>query len=171
MPVLRTLIRTAASVIAFLLLFAFILRIFAPGNADTRSLFQLISFIQPFLDASVAFFVFPVQWVLNWLTPYFPAGMSAWFPITQAAAFFEGLVVFVFSIPSLAATALGQQMLEAPYPTIFPGVLDWRLLMAIGFWGLIESLLLKVIISIEARTYRSHIRKRDADILAGLRNR
>lgn len=170
MPALRILIRTIASLVVFLLLIAFTIRVFSPGNADTKAIFQLINTIRPFLDAGVALLVFPVQLVLDWLSPFLSAGIKAWFPITQAGPFFEGLAEFVGKIPGLASTEVGRKLLDAPYPTIFPGVLDWRLLVAIGFWGFVESLLLKGVIFIEAKLYRSHIRRRDADILAGLRD-
>jgi hypothetical protein len=172
MPVLRILIRAVASVIAFLLVFVFVVRVFAPGNADTQAIFRLIGLVQPFLDAGAAFLVFPVQLPLDWLSPYLSAGIKLWFPLTQAAPFFEALVEFVVgTIPGLAAMQVGRKLLDASYPTIFPGVFDWRLVMAIAFWGFVESLLLKGVILIEARLYRSRIRQRDADILASLRDR
>lgn len=171
MRFLRTLIRFAASLAALWLLLAFVIRVFSPGNVDTEVIFKAIAIIQPILDAGVALLVFPVQWALDFINPYLPAGVKSWFPITQAASFFKALCDLFLKIPGLAITELGRQLQQVQYKTIFPGVLDWRLLMAIGLWGFVEAQLLKVIIWIEAKQYRNHIRQRDADILAGFRDK
>lgn len=171
MNTLRFLIRSAASLIALLLLIVFVIRVFAPGNADTAAIFKLLANVQPLLDTVTGWLVYPMQVALDWLTPYFPQWLKDWFPITQAAGAFHALGELILKIPNLASTELGKQLKAVEYGRVFPGVLDWRLWLAIGLWGLVESLLLKLVIRIEARLYRQRIRHRDAEMMRSLRDK
>lgn len=57
---------------------------------------------------------------------------------------------------------MGAQLRNADYESLFPGVMDWRLLMALPVWGFVESMLLKLLIHVEAFFYRNYLRQRDA---------
>jgi diguanylate cyclase (GGDEF)-like protein len=166
---LRTFVRTIISLIALWLLLMFAIRIFAPGNADTAAVFKTIAMLQPLLDAGTYFLIWPIQLVMDWLSSYLPADARVWFPVSQAAPFFQTINTWILALPSLSTSDVGRQMANVNFKYVFPGVLDWRLLLGLCFWGVIENMLLKLIIGVEAKQYRSHIRQRDADILASFR--
>jgi hypothetical protein len=171
MNTLRFLIRSTFSLVALWLLLVFFIRVFSPGNVDTEAVFKLIALVQPFLDAGTFLLIWPVQAALDWILPYLPHSWHEWFPVTQAAVLFEWLGTLFLKLSNLAETDWGRSMAEVRYKDVFPGILDWRLMLAIGFWGWIESLLLKLVITLEAKLYRQHIRQRDADILHSLRDK
>lgn len=171
MNTLRFLIRSTFSVVALWLLLVFFIRVFSPGNADTEAVFKLIAQVQLVLDAGTFLLVWPVQTLLDWILPYFPSSWREVFPVAQAAGLFEWLGSLLLQLSNLAETDWGRAMAAIRYKEVFPGILDWRLLLAIWFWGWVESLLLKMVITLEARLYRQHIRQRDADILYSLRDK
>ncbi len=168
---LRTFVRTMISLIALWLLLMFAVRIFAPGNADTEAVFKMIAMVQPLLDAGTYCLIWPIQLTLDWLSPYLPADVRAWFPVSQAAQFFQTVNTWILALPNLSTSDVGRQMAGINFKYVFPGVLDWRLMLGLCFWGVIENILLKLIIGMEAKQYRTHIRQRDADILASLRDK
>lgn len=166
---LRFWARWLFSVLTLVLLLTFMVRIFSPGNAETAYIFRAIQPIQPWLDQICAALVWPVGWALEKLEPFLPATWKAWFPISPAAAFFTNVSEWVLKIPGLAGTVAGKQMQAADYGALFPGVVDWRLLLALPVWGFAESLLFGLFIRMDAWTYRWGIRRRDAAFMKSLR--
>lgn len=170
MNMLRFLIHQIFSVVAFWLLLVFFIRIFSPGNADTEVVFRFIAPALPILDNGASLLTLPIQVVLDWVLPYLPAAWLNGFPAAEAAGFFGAIGNFILNLGNLAATDFGRSLAAIHYKTIFPGILDWRMPLTIWFWGWIESLLLQLVIRLEAFMYRQHIRHRDADILQAVRN-
>lgn len=168
MNTLRFWIRFLFTVLTFLLLVAFVLRILAPGNPETAILFQKIQFIQPWLDQACAWLVLPISYLLDWVNPHLPATWRAWFPISPAGPFFSLVSSWLLKIPGLANSPFGAQLQTANFSLWFPGVMDWRLLLALPIWGFVESLILKFLIYIEAGLYRFSLRQRDADMVKSL---
>lgn len=167
MNTLRAWVRLLFSVLTLLLLTVFMLRIFSPGNPETAYIFQKLQWVQPRLDQVCAVLVAPVSWVLEKVNPFFPAAWKAWFPISPAGAFFSKVSQWALTLPGLMTTPAGKQLHAANYGLLFPGVVDWRLLLALPFWGFVESWLLKLLIYLEAWLYRLHVRQRDAQLLKG----
>ena len=159
---LRFWVRLFSSAVALLLSIVFMIRMFAPGNAETAYAFKAIQPLQPFLDTACAFLTLPVTFLLEKLSGVIPATLKSWFPLASASAFFHLLGQWVLKIPRLGETAMGAQLRNADYEFLFPGVMDWRLLMALPVWGFVESVLLKSLIHVEAFFYRSYLRQRDA---------
>jgi diguanylate cyclase (GGDEF)-like protein len=76
------------------------------------------------------------------------------------------LVVTAFlKLPHVADSPPGRALRNANLNVLFPGIVDWRLLLALPVWGWVESFLLKVVIHAEAFQYRQYIRQRDADMM------
>ncbi len=165
MSLLRFWVRLSASAIAFLLLLVFVIRVFAPGNPDTATLFQMLAVIQPVLDTAVIILSWPVQQVCQWVQHFLPVAWQDGFPVTSAAWCAQALVDAFLQLPGMMASPLTPALLDVHYESRFPGVLDWRLILSIAFWGWVESLFLKGINIVDARLYRHQIRQRDEALL------
>jgi diguanylate cyclase (GGDEF)-like protein len=162
---LRFLVRFTASSIAFFLLLVFVIRVFAPGNADTAAIFKALGFIQPVLDGGVMILSWPVQQVCQWVLPLVPVAWQDRFPVASAAGFVQALVDTFLQLPGMMNSPLGPQLLDFSYGAYFPGVLDWRLLLSVAFWGWVESGILKGLNVLDSRLYRYEIRRRDEALL------
>ncbi len=165
MRLLRFLVRLTASSIAFLLLLVFVIRVFAPGNADTAAVFKMLSLIQPVLDTAVMILTWPVQQVCQWGQHFLPVSWQSGFPVTSAAWCAQVVVDAFLQLPGMLASPLGPPLLDVSYDSQFPGVLDWRLLLSVVFWGWVESLVLQGVNIVDARLYRHQIRQRDEALL------
>lgn len=170
MSTLRLLIRLCFSLIAFCLLLTFFIRIFAPGNADTEAVFKIIALVQPWLDRAVHWLIWPIDWACDRVLPFLPSGWKSWFPLMPAHTLIGKLVEWILKIPNLLDSSLGLALRHAELKTLFPGVADWRLLLALPLWGWIERLCLGVINRIDARLYREKIRQRDAAYVQSLQD-
>jgi diguanylate cyclase (GGDEF)-like protein len=158
-------VRFTASSIAFFLLLVFVIRVFAPGNADTAAIFKALGFIQPVLDGGVMILSWPVQQVCQWVLPLVPVAWQDRFPVASAAGFVQALVDTFLQLPGMMNSPLGPQLLDFSYGAYFPGVLDWRLLLSVAFWGWVESGILKGLNVLDSRLYRYEIRRRDEALL------
>lgn len=165
MRLLRFLVRSTASSIAFLLVLVFVIRVFAPGNADTMAVFKMLAYIQPFLDTAAAILAWPVQQVCLWGQHYLPTAWQNAFPVTSAAGCAQMLADAFLQLPGMMTSPLAPQLLDTPYESLFPGVLDWRLLLAVAFWGWVESLMLHSINILDARLYRNQTQQRGEALL------
>lgn len=165
MSLLRFWVRLSASAIAFLLLLVFVIRVFAPGNPDTATLFQMLAVIQPVLDTAVMILNWPVQQVCQWGQHFLPLAWQSGFPVTSAAWCAQALVDGFLQLPGMMTSPLAPALLDVHYESRFPGMLDWRLILSIAFWGWVESLFLQGINIVDARLYRHQIRQRDKALL------
>ncbi|WP_303673332.1 GGDEF domain-containing protein [Vampirovibrio chlorellavorus] len=161
----RFLVRLSASCIAFLLVLVFVIRVFAPGNPDTAAFFQLLALIQPVLDTAALILSWPVQQICQWVQHFLPTAWQGGFPVSSAAGCAQALVDGFLQLPGMMTSPLAPALLDVHYESQFPGVLDWRLLLSVAFWGWVESLFLKGLNIVDARLYRHQIRQRDEALL------
>jgi hypothetical protein len=164
MKFLRTLIGLIFSFIPMLLLVAFAIRMFAPGNNDTAFIFQKIQVVQPLLDAAAGFLSYPVTFLWDMLVGFMPSLRNPWFPVAASDQVMGVLVGMLLKIPKIMDIPVGPALRDADLGALFPGVMDWRLLVVLPLWGRVESLLLQIINQVEARRYRSYIQQRDAEM-------
>ncbi len=132
--------------IALCLALGFILGIFAPGNADTAWLFQGIHPLEPLLNQTCALLVLPVDKGLELLqtytprlSPYIPSSVKTSFPIAPASLVAQHVGHLLLLFPHDAHGRFSQDLWHAPYSALFPGVVDYRLLLALPLWHWIES--------------------------------
>jgi hypothetical protein len=143
----------------------FFLGIFAPGNTDTAFIFQVLHPVQPLLDKICAFLTLPVHKILDflsanapWLTDWLPAGVKAWFPVVPAAVVAKQIAQWFLMLPHDPHGRYAQDLAQARYTWMFPGSLDWRLLLALPLWSWLESLLMGLIQWAETKLYRQQLR-------------
>lgn len=169
MNVLRTLIRMVFTLVPMVLLLAFIIRIFAPGTNETAFVFQKLQVVQPVLDTVVGFLILPVTFAWGWLIHWWPKLQTSWFPMASAEHVAYMVVRLILKLPHMAESPPGRALRNANLNLLFPGVVDWRLLLALPVWGKVEDLLLKAIIHVEAFQYRHYLRRRDAAMMQSFR--
>lgn len=169
MNVLRTLIRIVFTLVPMVLLLAFIIRIFAPGTNETAFVFQKLQMVQPVLDAVAGFLILPITYAWGWLIGVWPKLQTSWFPIASAEQVAYKLVVLILKLPHMAESPPGRVLKNANLNLLFPGILDWRLLLALPIWGKVENILLQAIIHMEAFQYRHYLRRRDAAMMQSFR--
>lgn len=165
MKFLRILIRVVFSFIPMLLLVAFVIRMFAPGTEQTAFIFQKLQLVQPLLDAVVGVLIYPVTFIWELLVGIMPALRNPWFPIAASDKVMGVLVALVLKIPRIMDVPIGPALRDANLNLLFPGIMDWRLLVVLPLWGTVESLCMQIISKIEAGQYRNYIQQRDAEML------
>lgn len=138
---LRSLIRIFFSLAALLLLLMFLIRILAPGTPESAPFFQFLRKL-PFLDQAANLLTLPVDFVLGFVTGLLPADVRSWFPTMKAGPPISAVINWIANFPGLAGTAVSQSLTGVNYYRKFPGVFDWRLLLAMGLWGMVESIIL-----------------------------
>jgi diguanylate cyclase (GGDEF)-like protein len=153
------------TLVSLVLLLAFIIRIFAPGTNETAFVFQKLQVVQPVLNAIVGFLVTPITVVWGLLVGKWPKLQTVWFPIASAEQIAYTVVIWILKVPHMAESPPGRVLRNANLSTLFPGVIDWRLLLALPLWGKVEAILLRGIIHAEAFQYRQYLRRRDAAML------
>lgn len=150
---------------ALCLALGFILGIFAPGNPETAFVFQAMHPVLPWIDTACAFLIQPVDKGLAflstnapWLTQWVPAGIKAGFPVIPAATVAKQIAGLFLMLPHDPHGRYAQDLSHANFKWLFPGVIDWRLMMALPLWNWVESLLIGMIQWIETMAYRQKLR-------------
>lgn len=151
--------------VAFCLALVFVLRVFAPGNHDTVFIFQFMHPFMPFLDGFCSFLIYPIEQIIEWLAEHapwlshwIPAGVKAAFPLMPAESFAKLLAGKLLLLPHNPQARYALDLQHAPFGTMFPGVLDWRLILALPFWNIIDSILSNLLRWMEIALYRSRLR-------------
>lgn len=158
----RQMLETAFALVTFVLLAEFVLRILSPGDADTAGIFRMLQPFRIFLEPAINVLLAPIRLLLAYVGHWIPPAFASWFPVMPADTFFQQLGRLALQFPGLPETSLGRDVRNAPYAVIFPGVVDWRPLMAVFFWGLSESLARGLFFRLDAFLYRRSLRRRDA---------
>jgi diguanylate cyclase (GGDEF)-like protein len=140
MHALGSLYRLLYSAALLLLLGGFVLKIFEPGNAENAWVFEALRPLRPGLESLVFVLTLPVQLLVSLLIPVLPLEMRHGFPACPAAEVTAGLVRSLQWVPFIWETENGRQVLQTDYATKLPGVMDWRLPLAILFWVSVNGL-------------------------------
>lgn len=152
--------------VALCLALEFILRIFAPGNPDTAWIFKALHPAQPWLDTASYYLTQPVDkigsliadkapWLLHWI----PGKIRACFPMMPAAPIFRDLAHWLLIFPHDPHGRFVQDIQGARYSHLFPGVIDWRLMMALPLWGWAETIASACIGWLENQLYQFSMRQ------------
>jgi len=154
--------------VALCLALEFMLRIFAPGNADTAWLFRMIHPVQPWLDTACYYLTQPVdklgslmQTYTPWLLHWIPATIKSMFPIMPAAVAAKNTAQWLLLFPHEPQGRFAQDIHSAPYGLLFPGVVDWRLMFALPLWNWAESIASGAICWVETQFYRQGLKHQD----------
>ena len=154
--------------VALCLALGFILGIFSPGNADTAFLFQALHPLDPFLHQACAFLVQPVdkslellQTLAPWLSHIFPASFKGSFPIAPATRVAQHLGQLLLLLSHDLHGRYAQDLWHAPYGSLFPGVVDYRFLLALPLWHWVESMFIQLINMLERSFYQQSLRWED----------
>lgn len=143
MSIVITLLRFGFAVLSLALWSLFLLRIFAPGTAETAFFFRFTTqTVQPYLEQAGHWATLPIQWLLHHLEGFLPPEARLLFPILPAGSALNLLAGLLLSIPGLSGTGFGQALSRGDYLPLFPGVIDWRLPLAWFFWRWVEAFLL-----------------------------
>ena len=154
--------------VALCLALEFMLRIFAPGNADTAWIFQAIHPIESYMEAACYFLTQPVDkisalvvdkapFILHWI----PTGLKANFPVMSASVAARHIAQWLLLFPHDPHGRYAHDLLAARYNILFPGVVDWRLMVALPIWGWVESLISAIIRGLETLAYRQSLRSHE----------
>src|SRR4051812_2601547 len=119
---LQTILQFLFTGIALCLALAFVLRIFAPGNADTSIVFQSVHPVQPWLDKVCNFLTLPIDKTLTLITIWWPAfvhglppALKEWFPIVPAEKVARQMAHWILLIPQDQHSRYVQDLKSAPY--------------------------------------------------------
>ena len=153
----------------------FMLRIFAPGNPDTAWLFQAVHPVQPMLDGVCYYFTQPVDKIGDlitqyapWLIHWVPGSLKACYPMMPADKVARNLAHWLLIFPHSPHGRYAQDLMSARYGFMFPGVVDWRLMLALPLWGWAESIASGVIQWLETLFYRHQLRRQDKAMVRNL---
>lgn len=112
------------------ILFRLLIKTIEPGTPNTETLLKLMQPIIQFLDQLFAIIFYPVNLICQFIQHLLPANLAAQFPTTDVGL----LLKFIFSlpmyIPVIDRIYFMQDLANTDYYKIFPGVLDWRLVIA-----------------------------------------
>jgi hypothetical protein len=151
---------------ALCLALEFMLCIFAPGNAETAWVFQTLHPVQPWLEQVCHYLTLPVDQIARliqtyapWLYSWLPSSLKSLFPVMPASVVAERIAHLLLMLPHDPHGRYGQDLLSAPYPVLFPGVVDWRLLIALPLWGWAESVASGMIHRAEMQFYRQSMKQ------------
>jgi len=154
--------------VALCLALEFMLRIFAPGNADTAWVFQALHPIQPFMETACAYLTQPVDKISSlvldkapFLLQWIPAGLKASFPIMPASVAARHIAQWLLLFPHDPHGRYARDLLAAHYNILFPGVVDWRLMVALPIWNWVQSIGNGVIHGLETLAYRQSLRNQN----------
>lgn len=151
---LYTLAHLFFTAVAFLLVASFLFRLFAPGNLETIDLFYKLQPLQHALTLISNWLLTPVTASLKalsspWSTHLFSIlGLSSLkhnifdsnFWIRPATESISQAISWLLQLPGLQQTGFGQALARVSVEQVFPGVLDWRILLALPIWGMLEML-------------------------------
>lgn len=163
----RFLVRLIFTGISFLLCTVFVLRIFAPGTAETAFVFQFVQQFQPGLDQCIRVLLLPISWPLSVLQPHLPVSIKAWFPITLAVDFITTFASWLLKVPLIAHSKLGVSLSQHRYESLIPGTMDWRFVLALFFWSFVEAQIMARLRPIirNRRQLESIARQQDLELL------
>jgi diguanylate cyclase (GGDEF)-like protein len=161
MEALRVLLRFFVSMATLFLGFVFLLRMFGSGTPHTAGLFNLLAPFRAYIDGLAYLEASPAILLSYLVEGYLPADFRTWFPTAPAAPVFSGIAQWIVQIPIPGGTGLRQKIISIDFASLFPGVLDWRLLLVIPIWNMAETILLRFADHLE-RIQKQH-RKRDLE--------
>jgi diguanylate cyclase (GGDEF)-like protein len=162
MEAVRVLLRFFVSMTTLFLGFAFLLKMFGSGTPHTAGLFSLLAPVRPYMDGLAYLAASPAILLSNLVDGYLPVEFRNWFPTTPAAPVLSRVSHWILQIPGINnGTGLRQKILSTDFAALFPGVLDWRLLLVIPLWNMAEVTLSRFADHLE-RIQKQH-RKRDLE--------
>lgn len=143
MQKVRIVIRTTFSLIILLLTVEFILRIFAPGTADTAAFFQAIAPLRRVSTEALANVIsWPAYLLLSFLASVLPPMLKPFIPIAPVAPLIMKVVFFLQSLPNAMTMPVIKDLDKVDWQILMPGSFDWRLLLIMPLLSAIERLLL-----------------------------
>ena len=162
--------------IALCLALTFFLRIFAPGNPDTAWLFQGIHPLQQWLDLACGYLTLPLDRafellnsIASWMFQWIPAEIKRLFPVMPAEVAARDITSWMLLLPHDPHGQYARDLTHARYDLLFPGVIDWRLLLALPFWNWVDSLCIQLIQWLEMAGYRHHLRQENKKMVKTIR--
>lgn len=123
--------------IALILLFWIVL--LSPGPFGSEWVFSLIQPLTSILQWIYSGVGAPVIWFCDWLVQFLPAGLHEYFPTVRPDSLYQLVLSILNLVPDLYNATFMQPIRAFQVSTIFPGVIDWRILMTIWLWTRIEE--------------------------------
>lgn len=159
MEALRVLLRFFVSMATLFLGFVFLLQLFGSGTPHTAGLFSLLAPVRSHIDGLAHLAASPAILLSNLVEGYLPTDFRSWFPTAPAAPVISGIAKWILQMPGLNGIGLRQKIISTDFAALFPGILDWRLLLVMPIWKMAEASLLHFADHLE-RVQKQH-RKRD----------